>query len=372
MGHWLKQRLHTESKVAVDQTYRYKLPVTGFYSCFEIRAAVKRSADRDDTAKVPLLHERIPKIEMLMEGTKVLKSFRGRECLALNLFDFGRPNECQNSEQSGGYCVETFYLLGGRSLHDKKWMFDMSKLRDPEIAITNNVDNLDGVDMDEDTLEYQIFGWRWLGEPMPTPVGFMRADERLHYDTTGANVEKVVPISLGKRIRRILIMGWEERHTFYDHWKNVELQVDEGAYSPVIIPNITEWMWQNKLEYKLDIRTIREFFLPTADASYYCDVCMCYPQYVGAIQYGNIADSGQRIFGFNDGIPIVQSDADGQPHTVWADGAGYMTALLIGFDIEPDLSDMLDTKPMACLKLLGTETADADTVSMVVEEELLY
>ncbi|GAH58366.1 unnamed protein product, partial [marine sediment metagenome] len=47
------------------------------------------------------------------------------------------------------------------------------------------------------------------GDPVPTPVGYMRADERLHYDTTGLNVVKELTITRGHRIRRLQVMGWE-------------------------------------------------------------------------------------------------------------------------------------------------------------------
>ncbi|GAJ20156.1 unnamed protein product, partial [marine sediment metagenome] len=108
-----------------------------------------------------MLHEGITKIEMTSEGVKVLKSMRGREMLGLNLFDFGRPCEMQDGEGVGEMSMVTFYLLAGQSLQDKKYMWDMSRFTDPEIAITNNITATDGEDWDISELEYQIFGWRW-------------------------------------------------------------------------------------------------------------------------------------------------------------------------------------------------------------------
>lgn len=371
MGYWLKHRLHTEGGVTVGQTYRYKLPVTGFYSAFSFKAETQRDADRNATALVPQLYERITKIEFTSEGTKVIKSLRGKECLALNLFDFGRPNTTQGGESDDSWLHESFYLLAGRSLHDKKWMFDMSKFRDPEISITNTVSSDDGVDMDVSTLQYEIFGWRWIGDPTPSPIGYMRADERLYYDTTGADVEKVVQITTGKRIRRILITGWEPAETIYGHWKNIELQVDEGAYSPVIISNPSEWCRQNVAEYNLSVRTVMEFFLYAVDTSIDCDVRMCYPQHISASPYGAGADSNGRVQDFDSGRADMQCDVAAN-YTVEAEGNGYMTSLLMGFDKEPDLADLLDTKDMASLKILGTEQESGDTISVVIEEEVLY
>ncbi|GAI87185.1 unnamed protein product, partial [marine sediment metagenome] len=58
--------------------------------------------------------------------------------------------------------------------------------------------------------------------------------------------------------------------------------------------------------------------------------------------------------------------------TLKISGVGFLTSLIIGFDKEPELEDMLDTGEMSKLALELTETADGDTVSVVVEEEILY
>ncbi|GAJ14919.1 unnamed protein product, partial [marine sediment metagenome] len=84
-GYWLRQRLTTVS-ATVAQTWRYKLPTTGLFSAFSLRVFCKRDANRDALGLLQMLHEAIDKIEMTSEGVKVLKSMRGREMLALNLY----------------------------------------------------------------------------------------------------------------------------------------------------------------------------------------------------------------------------------------------------------------------------------------------
>jgi len=370
-GYWLKSRLIYDSAITVGQTWHYKLPRTGLYSAFSIRVSCQRDATRDDAALVPMLHERITKIELITEGTKVIKSFRARECLALNLFDFGRPNQMQDGETDSSFCIETFYLLAGRSLQDKEYMFDMSKFLDPEIAITNNVNSDDGVDFDEAELEYQIFGWRWMGDPVPMPKGYMRADERLHYDTTGADVEKVLQITRGKRIRRILIMGWEPAETIYSHWKEVELQVNEGEYSPVHIKNVLEWCLQNKMDYGLDIETIRFVQIGAIDTAWDVDLMMCYPLATNITPWSVKPDIACKVENFDSGRCDIRCDETTELMVV-TKGSGYLTSVLIGFDLEKDLSDMLETRDMGVLKLIGTEQESGDTVSVVIEEEVLY
>lgn len=371
MGYWLKSRLIYDSAITVGQTWHYKLPKTGLYSAFSIRIQCQRDADRNDAALVPMLHERITKVELVTEGTKVIKSMRAREIMALNLFDFGLTAEMQDAEMDGSYNMFTIYLLAGRSLQDKEYMFDMSKFLDPEIAITNDVSSDDGVDFDEATLEYQIFGWRWMGDPVPMPIGYMRADERLHYDTTGGNVEKVLQITRGKRIRRILIMGWEPAETITSHWKEAELQVNEGEYSPVHYKNMLEAANQNKIDYKLDIEVVRFPYLYALSTSIDVDACMCYPLSVQVTEYGGTGIYTCDVWGFDGGRLDVRSEGICEA-MVAAKGLSYMTSVLMGFDKEKDLSDMLDTRDMGILKLIGTEQESGDTVSVVIEEEVLY
>lgn len=371
MGYWLKQRLISTGAVTVGQTWRFKLPTVGFYSAFSVRFSCRREATRDDLALVPMLHELITKVEMTSEGIKVLKSMRAREMLALNLFDFGRPNEWQDGEFDTEYSNFTLYLLAGRGFQDKKWMWDMSRFTDPELAITNAVVDDDGTDFKEDDLMYQVFGWRWMGDPIPTPIGYMRADERLHYNTTGADVEKELTITRGHRIRRLLVMGWEPAHTLSGHIKRMELEVNEGEYHPVTYDNIWQACIQNKMDYNLDICVERYPYLYLVDNQHNVDACMCYPVGVQVTPYTGQADSACRVFTFNDGSLIVIPDVTCSA-MVTSRGTGYMTSVLMGFDQHPELEDMLDTVPMSKLALELTETDADDTVSVVVEEEVLY
>lgn len=372
MGYWLRKRLTTISAPSAGSTYRYKLPSTGLYSAFSIRMQGRRDATRSAEAKTQQLHEAITKVEMTSEGVKVIKSMRAREILALNLFDFKHVLEMQDGEEDDDYNVFTIYLLAGRNLHDKKWMFDMSKFTDPELAITNAITSDTSEDWGTTELEYQIFGWRWIGDPVPTPVGYMRADERLHYDTTGANVVKPLEITRGHRIRRLLVMGWEAEHMLGEHISRLELEVNEGEYSPVTIPHLMEWAWQNKEDYGLEIRTHRALWMAAVDTTYDCDCNMDIPQFVSIFNDGSAtADSSCRSWDYASGIIHAQSDI-GARHCMLVEGAGYMTSIVIGFDLDAELEDMLDTAGMAKLELEITETADGDTVSVVVEEEILY
>ena len=369
--YWLRKLLHTETAVKANQTYRYKLPETGLFSAFSVRCQAQRYATRASTTTNQLLHDAITKVEFLSEGTKVLKSLRPREIKALNLFDFSLVTDWQHGEAEDDYNFDTLYILAGRHLQDKEYMFDMTKLRDPELALTNALTESTAEYWKADTLEYKIYGWRAMGTPLPTPKGYFRADERVYYTTTAADAEKPIELTTGKKIRRILLMGHTVGTTTYGHIKKAELQVDEGAYSPVIIDHPLEWSSQNVEDYGLDVTVSKSVYLKAFDETEYCDLLMCYPRSIAALPYFTAADASARIINYGNGLAEIQCDVAGY-HELTARGIGYLNSLLIGFDKEPTLSDMLDTKPMGILKLILTETAASKVVSVVVEEEILY
>lgn len=371
MGYWLRKKLHTESAVDAGQTYRYKLPTTGFFSAFSVHIAATRYADRASTTTNQLLIDAITKVELISEATKVIKSMRGRELLALNLYDFGRVGEWQHGETDGDSNDVVIYFLAGRHLQDKEYMFDMSRFIDPELAITNDLTEDTAEYWDADSLEYDIYGWRWVGDPVPSPKGYMRADERVYYDTSADGAEKVIRITRGKRIRRLLVMGHEVGDTIGDHIDEMELQVNEGEYSPVTITRFSDWAWQNTLDYGLSIEVAKTVYVKSADEMEYVDTLMDFPYFMavtphiyGAKYYANVCD-------FGNGLARIIGSGAGD-HDVLTKGAGYLGAILIGFDKEPDLSDMLNTADMSELKLIITEDAADKTVSLVVEEEVLY
>lgn len=371
MGYWLRKRLHRETAVDAGTTYRYKLPTTGFYSAFSVHVEAQRYGGRDATTTSQILFDALTKIELITEGTKVIKSMRARELKALNLFDFSKVGEWQHSEESDGWNFDDLYLLAGRHLQDKEYMFDMSRLPDPELAITNDLTEDSMAYWKADTLEYTIFGWRWMGDPVPSPKGYFRADERVYYETTADRAEKVIEITKGKRIRRILIQGQEVGTTIGGHIREFELQVDEGAFSPVKSISQMQWAQQNVLDYGLDVTVKKDINIIASSTRQYDDILMCWPQFVGLTPMATSANNYGQVEDVNNGLCMTQGLASDVFKMVGM-GCGYLNAQVIGFDKEPDLADMLDTRDMSALKLILTERAADKTVSVVVEEEVLY
>ncbi len=377
MGYWQRRRLHKESAVDANTSWRYPLPSVGLYSAFSVAIEADRYAARASAAAQEMLHEVISKIEILSEGTKVIKSLRGPEVKALNLFDFRRQVPIQHREAANGVNLDTLYLLAGRSLRDKEYMFDMARIAAPELVITNALTEDTAEYWASDTLDYTIYGWRWVGDPLPFPKGYFRADERIYYSTSALNAEKPIQITTGKRIRRILLKGWTTRTSLGGHVNKVELKVDEGEYSVAVHDSMMEWALQNSVEYGLDPSFYVAVYMFEKDTTHQIDVNLPYHSTaLAAIAENKGQHDVSATIGSGTLDTVIKHDGGGaitvQEVEVWVDGHGYQRAGLFGFDLEDDLSDMLDTRQMGKLVLMLTEQAASKVISVVVEEEVLY
>ncbi len=377
MGYWLKRLMHTESSLASDETYRYLLPTVGLYSAFSVQVQATRYQARAELTTQDWIRDAISRIELIHSGTEVVKSMRGAEVNALNTFDFGRIPPYKHVEDDAVNCIDTLYLLAGRSLQDKEYMFDMARMPNAEIVLTNSIREDAARGFDDNTLQYKIWGWRWMGDPVPMVKGYMKANERLYYTTSADGVIKPLQIATGRRIRRILVKGWTERQSIASHFDVLELQVNEGEYSPEKHDNMMELAIQNKLDYNLDLRQQLSMYDHIVNSTVQTDAFIPYHTIVQATMYPARADhnvSASCANGVIDGVIVLDSTGSftGSNIEIAVDGAGYQRAVLLGFDKEKDLSDMLDTRGMGKLELEITENNASRVISVVVEEEVLY
>ncbi len=377
MGYWLKRLLHTEASVPSDDTYRFPLPSVGLYSAFSVQLYATRYQDRAELTTQDWLRDAITRIELIFSGTEVVKSMRGAEVNALNTFDFRQIPRHKHGESNGESNFDTLYLLAGRSLQDKRYMFDMSRLPNAEIVLTNAIREDAARGFTDLSLQYKIWGWRWMGDPIPSPVGYMKANERLYYTTSADGVIKPLLIATGRRIRRILVKGWTERVSIASHFDVLELVVGDGEYSPEKHDSMMELALQNKADYGLDLKQNVALYIQAVNDTHQTDaflpyhssaVCVVVPArdyHNGSVTIGNgIIDGVIRI---DNASALTSSWLE-----VWCDGAGYQRAVLLGFDQHPELEDMLDTRGMSKLELEITENNASRVVSVVVEEEVLY
>lgn len=112
------------------------LPNKGLLSGIEFR--VWGSNGNDATKPDVWLHDRISKIELVVNGSQVVKSLTGEQLLADMLYKKTPHLGHDMKNMNAGSCEEFFYINLGRFYHDMDYMLDLSQVNDPELRITFN------------------------------------------------------------------------------------------------------------------------------------------------------------------------------------------------------------------------------------------
>jgi len=111
-----------------------ELPNKGHLSGIEMR--VWGTAGTNAAKPDVWLHNRITKVELVVNGSKVVKSISGDQILADMLYKRTPLHSHDMKNMSGASCEEFFYINLGRHYHDFDYMLDLGKVTDPELRIT--------------------------------------------------------------------------------------------------------------------------------------------------------------------------------------------------------------------------------------------
>jgi len=110
-----------------------ELPHSGLLGGIELRVwgTCGVGADKPDV----WLHDRLTKLELVVNGSKVVKSLSGDQLLADMLHKKTQLGPHDFKNMSGGSCEEFFHINLGRFYHDLDYMLDLSKVNDPELRL---------------------------------------------------------------------------------------------------------------------------------------------------------------------------------------------------------------------------------------------
>lgn len=135
---YFQHRYLVETKDFVDLAgvLTLELPNKGLLSGIEFKVwgTCGTGADKPDV----WLHDRLTKIELIVNGSKVVKSLTGEQLLADMLHKKTHIFSHDTKNMSGASCEEFFYLNLGRFYHDLEYLLDLSQVNDPELRITFN------------------------------------------------------------------------------------------------------------------------------------------------------------------------------------------------------------------------------------------
>ena len=132
---YFQQRYLEESKTFDGLTGfdTIELPNKGLLSGIELR--VWGTCGSGATKPDVWLHDRLKKLELVVDGSKVVKSLSGEQILADMLYKKTPHHSHDMKNMNVASCEEFFHINLGRHYHDLDFMLDLSKVNDPELRL---------------------------------------------------------------------------------------------------------------------------------------------------------------------------------------------------------------------------------------------
>jgi len=172
------------------------LPRSGLLSGIELRTIGYTAAD---TAKPDtFMHDHITRIEVVANGSQVIKSLTGDQLLAMMHYRGIPHSQWEVLHLPSDYIREQFYISFGRWYHDLDYMIDLSKVNDPELRLTYDFDmtahhgwvNGKGLDYGTHKPTYCVIP-HLLRDSSITPAGYIKTNEIYRFMSANSKVEKM-------------------------------------------------------------------------------------------------------------------------------------------------------------------------------------
>jgi len=231
-----QQRYLKESKQVDSATTGLEtvdLPKTGLLSGLELRVW---GTNGNNSAKPDIwLHDRLKKIEVIVNGSKVVKSLEGTQLLADMLYKKIPHYSHDMKNMNAASAEEFFYIPFGRYYHDLEFMLDLSKVNDPELRIdydfgmtsANGWSN--GVAMS--AAPYYSLIPHILRDAPITPRGYLKTSEVYRF-TSGASKKENMKLPIGPVYAMLYLQSWYASHGLTGDLDKVELNLNNDALIP--------------------------------------------------------------------------------------------------------------------------------------------
>lgn len=371
MAYMQRRRLTVDSDISGDDPWRYKLPKVGKFTAIEIELVCNRYANRADNDLVYPLETQVSKIELLREATRPIISLTGEQLDAMNYWDLKRPNSRRYRQLADRDNIMTWFLMGGRSLYDREYGYDFSKLGEVYLEFDHALTADAAEKFDVSTSAITLYAWQWMGPGQPNFKGYFRSRQLAYWTTSAADTIKTIEIPVGNPIRRIAVQASTRATTLGGTLKELEVIVNDGEYSPVHIKSPMDFVMAEVSEYGLhnEIGGLDRL---------YCDSGHDLPYWFSYYQNGAV--SGYAAVAIQPEImsllqiPATVAGVAGQYGEVvfGLRGWGFQKCLRIGFDHESDGFDLLPTAGLGALDLQCTENAASKAARCFVQDVITY
>lgn len=198
--YWQREFLRQGESWTNGGTLKLDLPKVGLLGSIMIHAYRAGVTDAFNALYKWRLIDYISKVEVIANGSEIIKSFTGEVAKGLTFHDGGGGAPDQEFNYGSSTKRAHFMINFGRRLWDRKYLLDLSKFNSVEIQLTNDgTSSLFGGAWTVDILCYYL-----RGVSLPVIPGYLRTEEWRSW-TTVQNERKYLDLPTERKIRRILL-----------------------------------------------------------------------------------------------------------------------------------------------------------------------
>ena len=196
---WQREVLRSGVGMTFNQTYELDLPKTGILGSLVLYIRSQENGEIFGTARKWRLLDYISKVEVMADGSTIIKSYDGRQALASAYHDDLVLATSMWRTFSNVNHRQVIPLHFGRKLMDEEYALDLARFNQVTLKVTNDATSTQFVtDVDIDVVAY------FLREGNTLPKGYFREEEWRVWAPAAAAIEyNDLPTLLP--IRRILL-----------------------------------------------------------------------------------------------------------------------------------------------------------------------
>jgi len=233
--HYFQQRYLREVAAfpALAGLLTVDLPNKGLLSGIELRVWGTNGAGAD----LPdvWLHDRLTRVEVIVNGSQVVKSYDARQLQAMMLYKKTPHYSHDMKNMHSAAAEEFFYINFGRNYHDLDFMLDLGRVNDPELRLTYNFGLAtaegwtNGVAMAVPP-SYAVI-CHLLRDSDVTPRGYIKTAEIARFNNA-ANLQQNMNVPRGPTYSNLYLQSWWAANGFAAIVDHTEVNINSDDLIP--------------------------------------------------------------------------------------------------------------------------------------------
>jgi hypothetical protein len=263
--YWQREYLRENTTMTRDETWREDLPKEGLLGSILLRMSVDGVSGAFAATEKWRILDFLSKIEVIADGSTIIKSLTGEVVNALSFYDQGIGNLDYWHSYATGTKWAHLLINFGRKLFDNEMGLDLSRFNNVELRITNDASSTYfGADPSLSVLQFFL-----RDAPGAAFRGHLRTEEWRKW-TTVADAIEYLELPTERPIRRIIMQCIPDVDSnnlsetgMWNVADDVELSLKTGVLR-VFKGGIDDLMWENAWDYGRELFSAPNLYM-TAD-----------------------------------------------------------------------------------------------------------